>query len=302
MKNYNIDTITSKLNTRVIVFEGPDCSGKTTLLNSLSYAMSAINGGLYSFVDTFKFPQYFSDIGPYILEYLKAGPDEIIKDSEKMDEFSKLQTINKIAALDKFINTAKNTDCIFIDRFIISQLAYDFALLDYAKFHKKKINKTDKSIRIERAELVNDIYSRVIQNMITVYCSPSRYIKGVSKYFRDKLKKEGRRFDPVDDNAIYQNLVRKSFDNIINTKDDFNKFDLKKYTDSAYIINTDEIMKEIYLSRNRLKLYTDITLCQFDNIMWYEDIIQDVKKEFVNRVKNDLTNFISSNSKYSRSK
>ena len=291
MRNYDIDinTITSKLDTRIIVFEGPDCSGKTTLLNTLSNSLSAMNGGLYNFIDTFKFPQYFSDIGPYILEYLKKGPDRIIKDHAN---FSKLQTINKIAGIGRFINTVKNVECVFCDRFVISQLAYDIALLRYAKLKRTKTNKKDVLDRINNANYVQDIYSKIIDRLITVYCTPSEYIKGVSNYFRNKLRKEGRRFDAVDDNAEYQTIVKDTFSDFFNKKKEFYNIDVGKYAGIVYELKTDDIIKQIYTKKNRLNVYEDIIRGDFDSMSIHEGIIQDVKKEYAIVVKNELIEFI----------
>lgn len=298
MKKYDINTITSKINTRIIVFEGPDCSGKTTLLNTLAHSMSTINGGLYSFVDTFKFPQYFSDIGPYILKYLKMGPDKIIEGH--LDDFSKLQMINKIAVLDKFINIANNTDCLFCDRFIISQLAYDFALIKYADTKKIKSSKLDKLNRIDNVDFVYDVYSKIINNLITVYCRPSAYIKGVSNYFRNKLKNEGRRFDLVDDNKIYQDIVKDTFADIFYNKHEFKNVDTKKYIGKLYAIDTDDIMYNIYMQRDKLDVYYNIVSNEFETVALYEDLIQHVKKQFTAIVKQNLTDFITRNIKYSK--
>lgn len=290
--DYNIETLTTQLKTNVIVFEGSDCSGKTTLMNKLSYALSTINGGPFSFVDTFKFPQYKSDVGPIILDYLKQGPDKIIN---KSDKFSMYQTINKLAALKRYIKVASNTDCLLIDRFVVSQLAYDNAILSYQDWIYEKSEglscdypkEEQWKNRVFNAKLVMDVYSKVTPNIITVYCKPSKYIKNVSTYFRTKLTAEGRRFDKVDDNKVYQDTVAREFSYILDSE----KTENVDFIGELVVVDADRIIKKLYNDRKLYYVYDDVINQKFDKVADYEKIITEMQTPYVQEVKRDLMHY-----------
>lgn len=216
--------------TKIIVFEGGDCCGKTSLLEATYDEL--MRQGLK--VAKFKFPVYDGVFGKEILDHLKNWDISAHSEKENLDElekFSKHLYINKLTAFTDFLNLAKDKDFVLVDRFVLSQYIYDKSWSGV--FEKTLDNKVvlDRALNIARA------YFTAFPEVYTFVVLPNDYVKVMSRASSD------RRVDQYDKLDKYQSEVSANFKCISSLDSRFIGFELlgKK----SFVINSDENLKAL---------------------------------------------------------
>lgn len=105
----------------VIVLDGADGAGKTTQIKLLTKK--------YTDFEFMKFPNYNSDTGFYITEYLNGNFEKILKDlsiKEKINKISTLYTVDRVMWFNEHYNPFKNLIC---DRYTTSNILHMAALM-----------------------------------------------------------------------------------------------------------------------------------------------------------------------------
>ena len=211
-----------KKSPQLIIFEGGDCCGKTTLLDK-TYDELSKNFKVLKL----KFPVYSGTYGEDILNHLKTFNLNDYDRKEgfvKLLEFSKKQTINKldyITDLVKIINDG-DYDYVLADRFVLSGYIYDVA---WANIIDKEIVKSNLESAVlpvfdpwegcfytpkvtesflEKAESVLEAYSFYFSKIKTIIIGKNPLVK---KLVTETSKLEGRRVDAYDKNTVYQDSV-----------------------------------------------------------------------------------------------
>lgn len=188
------------LKTKVIVFEGGDCCGKTTMLEKVKEALALKYGA--DKVGSFKFPVYNGLYGEYILNHLKTfdpsnkSNDEIRK---AVLDFSSALYANKLAALTDFYFYCEKRDYVLVDRFTLSQYVYDLA---WTMTYKNTFNYNDIDLFLKRANTVMEAYSLLIPNITTFVFTKNDRVELITKANAD------RRIDKYDTLKEYQQNVR----------------------------------------------------------------------------------------------
>ena len=228
---------------KVIVFEGPDCCGKTTMLKKTAEALTAKG---YN-VRVFKFPSYSGLFGDEILDHLlNWDPHKHTKQEcfEKQIEFSKMLTVNKLDAFKYFCEQAKGADYVLVDRFVLSQYVYDIAWKPIIDKRRKNPFYTEKEVKAisTRAEDVYRAYSHAFPDIRTVVFTQNPVIKVISEYNHELERKSaaaaGRRIDQYDSNKEYQKQVAAEFDNIVFNENYVGATFINKQAVTLYAINS----------------------------------------------------------------
>jgi len=253
------------LKTKIVVFEGGDCCGKTSLLNATSDALE--NKGFK--VGKFKFPAYTDMCGEEILNHLKnwkySEKDKEASFKELM-KFSELQYLNKLAAFKEFYDYAKGLDYVLVDRFTLSQYVYDLAWAEV--IDKDQINQNIKDNRIcmapidlyygcyytkevidvikERASTIAKAYSEAFPNFYTFVIYPNDLVKVIS------MSDSNRRMDEYDKNKEYQDEVNRLMRVIVGNN----------VGNKAFVINSEEMIKNIIRESKDYLDPLDFTLCK----------------------------------------
>ena len=260
------------MKTKLIIFEGGDCCGKTTMLDKV---FDTLNTFGYK-CGKWKFPNYDGLYGQEILDHLKnfkvegRTKDKIFK--ELMD-FSEKQYLNKLATFDKFIKWVidGDYDYVLLDRFTLSQYCYDaawFKILDTETW----INNIDKlAVDIDsnidngiyytrkvidnlynRASLIMNSYRLVFPKIYTFIFGQNPYVKAIVN-----SKNTGRRVDKYDSFTDYQEEVNRLMQDMAK--------DMNLCGHEAYIIDPKKMME----IREGITDYNDYNHVIVDNALFH---------------------------------
>lgn len=103
---------------KFIVFEGIDCSGKTTQSRLIADAMGAANFPVVQFA----FPDRSSPIGKILNEFLKTGTQSLPKESIQL-----LFSANRWEVMDSIKKYISEGTTVLCDRYIASGIVYGVA-------------------------------------------------------------------------------------------------------------------------------------------------------------------------------
>lgn len=214
------------MKTELIIFEGGDCCGKTTMLDKV---FEELTSKKYK-CGKFKFPVYDGMYGKEILDHLKNYDFDNYSKEENFKElmhFSEISYMNKLSAFNDFMAMVNDNDYDFIllDRFALSQYIYDIAWVEiydgqYIKnnFNRMKFDpdkdlyencmytpKILNAIR-RRASVIMETYKLIFPKITTFVFATNPYVKAIVSYNRDHDKGD-RRVDVYDSLTRYQQEV-----------------------------------------------------------------------------------------------
>jgi len=209
---------------RMIVFEGPDMSGKTTQANEVCeyFKNNKIEGKEYK-IKYIKFPLVDGFKGFEIYDHLSKfnfSENNLYKTLFEIVENETNLYLNKLQALDYMIKEANKVDIIIVDRFDMSQLCYAFAwclMLENACNKKKFMTKKSKENFLELVDMLKHKIINMTNEIHSMYSEKFDigYVKfEKSKCIENIVKNNNcndRRFDKYDSNNEYQNYVSNLF-------------------------------------------------------------------------------------------
>jgi thymidylate kinase len=123
---------------KLIIFEGPDNSGKTTQMNIVPEKFANLlkeRDNKKITYTKFKFPQANSLYGKLICHMLYNKTTYDLNKLENINLFSQLQPDDKLGGFKKISLLLDEYDYVFIDRFTLSSKIYDGA--SYYLLHNK---------------------------------------------------------------------------------------------------------------------------------------------------------------------
>lgn len=227
--------------TRVIVFEGPDETGKSTQVYNVASALEYKGKSVY----TLKYPLYDGLVGDSILGCLKNGVDNVIE--MKLSErgcvstgvmFSLMQSINKFFGMNQLYNLAKfgHFDYILVDRYLMSSYVYDVA--------RSRISNNSEDEHLVNS--INDAVDSFIRYFQKEYDFPSfEYIVfKPSENIKNLTIAKKREQDNFDKDTKLKSEVIKCFDEF--TKRDIITKNGGVLFDVIYTVDTDKILGYIY--------------------------------------------------------
>lgn len=212
------------MKTNLIIFEGGDCCGKTTMLDKVFDTLNTLG---YK-CGKFKFPVYDGMYGKEILDHLKYYNFDNHSKEENFKElmrFSEILYMNKLSAFNDFMAMVNdNYDFILIDRFALSQYIYDVAWVEI--YDGKRVKSTnsynqnpDKDIYENcmytpkilnairrRASVIMETYKLVFPKITTFVFATNPYVKAIVSYNQNHDKGD-RRVDIYDSLTQYQQEV-----------------------------------------------------------------------------------------------
>lgn len=296
----------------LVIFEGPDMSGKTTTMNGVKeYLLKEIAGRNSNLwcgnSPTFKFPVYDGVLGSSILTHLKYFNPRIVQEkflgieyeseTENIDrvmksitDFSSMQCINKAANLSSLLDLFSYDDIVLCDRAFLSQYIYDIAWLKFYKtgnyFTDKGYKESFKKFALSNALMIEKAMFELAEKKgLNLHVVTELFIGNdpVINYVLNEAKKIGRRIDSYDTMVEYKKSVSTEFLRIIKMNDstDDEKFFIKNPEhDMQYHINS--VTKTYLEAAGKQKI--DIDSEDVDEIM------KLIKNEF-----NDVINNIAKN-------
>ena len=245
----------------IVLFEGPDMTGKTTVLNdvyeSLNYVKSEITGTVNSvnIANKFKFPVYDGIFGNNILNHLKTFKlsDDRLNNIESIVNFSNWQMANKITSFPKFISKIAERDIILVDRFTLSQIVYDKAWLGVLgdSIDLEEIEEKTELRRLfyNNYTITNDTFKEIIKEnkdcTYKIICFIFDKSECISTLSNNKCPSGERRIDNYDTNDKYKEEVSKEFKNLF-------KGEILNYipAENIYNINYDLIYMDLIISQD----------------------------------------------------
>lgn len=242
----------------LVIFEGPDMSGKTTTMNGVKeYLLQNIagrNSNLWCGKSpTFKFPVYDSVLGSSILTHLKYFKPRIVQEkflgieyeSEKENidrimksiiDFSSMQCVNKAANLSSLLDLFSYDDIVLCDRAFLSQYIYDIAWLKFYKtgnyFTDKGYEESFKRFALSNALMIETaLFELAEKKGLNLHIITEFFVGNdpIIEHVLSEAKHIGRRVDSYDTMVEYKKSVSEEFLRIIKTNDstDDEKFLIK---------------------------------------------------------------------------
>ena len=206
-----------KLHTKVIVFEGGDCCGKTTMLEKVKQVFVDKYGE--EKVGQFKFPVYKDKMcGEDILTHLKTFDySKLTKEEafEELERMSNMQYLNKIDAFSSFYNYCKDKEYVFVDRFTLSEFVYDYAwnfLFNLEDAKRGLFDEIYRSDILNKPVKIMHLYQEMIPHIVTVLITKNDMIKVISL-----ANNAYRRTDNYDKNKEYQDIIDATMKSIVAT-------------------------------------------------------------------------------------
>jgi thymidylate kinase len=241
----------------IIVFEGPDNSGKSTqinkLLNCLLQKLSEKEKNEQCLLGKpmIKFPQYNTMYGEMINEMLHNTRDyDIVHNLKDMEKFSYLQLQDKLDTVKKIYAILKLYPYVLLDRYTLSSRIYDAAsrfllkntlVMDSSNFEESNKDLLDNFLNnwIFSSVYHSSYFETLFENAFFILENPLfnfYHIIFKSSFILNEKAKREKNLDNYEKESPFKILVDWTYDNI--TKKDNRFFEDNKYM----VVDTDKLI------------------------------------------------------------